>query len=190
MKSSGKPMSQIELRIKKAPRMRGLVDWCVSRCVAAQPCCELAGFGTLLSWASTWITPFRWASRGPIAVDEFVEHEFAFDHVVAGVVDLLGHAFEIFDLHAGQRFGRLATSARQRRMGIPPLIEFIRPLLLRRRQLVPKLFQQFVGAILRGQHFAQQLRLFLSRDKTGCEWVAVETSTCENSEAPDCGGLS
>lgn len=27
--------------------------------------CELAGLGTLLNWASTWMTPFRCASRGP-----------------------------------------------------------------------------------------------------------------------------
>lgn len=34
-------------------------------CCATQLCWELAGLGTLLNCAKTWITPLRWANRGP-----------------------------------------------------------------------------------------------------------------------------
>ena len=44
-----------------------------------------------------------------VAVDEFVEHEFAFDHVFARVVDFVGQAIEVFDLHATERFGGFAA---------------------------------------------------------------------------------
>ena len=115
-----------------------------------------------------------------VAVDEFVEHEVAFDHVVAGVVDFLGHAIEIFDLHAGQRLGRFAAGAGQGRMGVSPLVQFVGPLLLSGgHRAARSSSSSFVRSC--AARISRSNSVCSSREEvTGCGWLPVDTSSWEN----------
>jgi hypothetical protein len=101
------------------------------------------------------------------AVDELIEKEFAFNHVVARVVDLFCHPLEIIDLDACQGLGCFAARTGQGRVGISPLIQLVGSLLLICGQNAAQFLQELVRAILGSQHFSQQFSLLLPRRHYG-----------------------
>lgn len=97
-----------------------------------------------------------------VAIDEFIEYEFAIDHVFTLIVDILCHAIEKLNLHSAERFSRFATSSRQLRMSIPPLVQFAGPLLLLRGHHTNQIFEQLVRPLLRVEHVAEQIGLLFA----------------------------
>ncbi len=102
---------------------------------------------------------------GTKPIDEFVQHVFTFDQVIARVVDLFGQRLQKLGLHFAERFGGAATGARQLRVGVFPLLQFTRTLLVHRGILLNQFGQQFGLLLLADDQLTQQPnRQFLVRN--------------------------
>ena len=118
------------------------------------------GLGWAASCESTCTNPFRWGEPRTEAVDEFLQHEFAFLHVFRGIVGFFDDAFDEGSLHPIERLGRLAAFVRQPRMGVAPGVQLAGALLLLGGLLTDKFFQQLIVAVASRGDIAQHAKLF------------------------------
>jgi len=138
----------------------------------------VVGLSVLPGWASTTELSqhlddaVEVGQTRPKTIDKFVEHELAMDHVFATFIDFVRDTFQVLDLHATERLGRLAACFCKSRVGLFPLVQFLRALLLGTGHHADKFFEDFIGAILGCEYFAEQFRLLMPKILRGVRRVS------------------
>lgn len=106
---------------------------------------------------------------GTKAIDEFMQHEIAIGQMLAVLINLIGDRLEKLRLHAIECFGGTPASLRESRIGVLPLLQLSRSLLLRTRRELGQLGKQLVLTLLAGDELSEQLDL---NDVTSARYVA------------------